>query len=94
MYVRVVRFTGVGAERLEATLTRIREAGGPPPGVEVTGLKVLFDEDRGTAIVLQEFATEEAMSAGAQVFGSMDSGETPGDRASVDMCELKLDLEP
>jgi hypothetical protein len=62
--------------------------------VDTTGLKVLFDEDRGTAVVLQEFATEAAMSAGAQVFAAMDPRETPGTRASVDMCEMKLELEP
>ncbi|MCW3031934.1 MAG: hypothetical protein QOK19_1850 [Solirubrobacteraceae bacterium] len=94
MYVRVVRFTDVSAERMESMLTRISESGGPPPGVSATGLKVLFDEDRGTAVVLQEFATEQDMSAAAEVFSAMDASETPGKRASVDMCELKLDLEP
>jgi hypothetical protein len=94
MYVRVVRFTDVNAERMESMLTRIREAGGPPPGVAATGLKVLFDEAGATAVVLQEFASEQDMSAAAQVFSAMDASETPGTRASVDTCELKLDLEP
>jgi hypothetical protein len=44
--------------------------------------------------VLQEFATEQDMSDAAQVFSAMDAAETPGTRASVDMCEMKLDLEP
>jgi hypothetical protein len=30
MYLRVVRFTGVAAERLEELLARIRESDGPP----------------------------------------------------------------
>jgi hypothetical protein len=94
MFVRVVRFTDVSAERMESMLARISEAGGPPEGISTTGLKVLFDEDRGTAVVLQEFATEQDMSDAAQVFSAMDAAETPGTRASVDMCELKLDLEP
>jgi hypothetical protein len=94
MFVRVVRFTDVSAERMDSMLTRISEAGGPPEGISTTGLKVLFDEDRGTAVVLQEFATEQDMSDAAQVFSAMDPAETPGTRASVDMCELKLDLEP
>jgi hypothetical protein len=94
MFVRVVRFTDVSAERMESMLTRISEAGGPPEGITTTGLKVLFDEDRGTAVVLQEFATEQDMSDAAQVFSAMDAAETPGTRASVDMCEMKLDLEP
>jgi hypothetical protein len=94
MFVRVVRFTDVSAERMDSMLTRISEAGGPPEGISTTGLKVLFDEDRGTAVVLQEFATEQDMSDAAQVFSAMDAAETPGTRATVDMCELKLDLEP
>ena len=33
MYVRVVRFTDVSAERMQELLARIEEADGPPPGV-------------------------------------------------------------
>ncbi|MFI4992144.1 MAG: hypothetical protein ACHQCH_00820 [Solirubrobacterales bacterium] len=93
-YVRVVRFTDVDAERMEAMLGRINEAGGPPPGVTTSGLTVLFDEAQNTAVVLQSFATAEDMSAAAQVLGAMDASETPGARASVDACELKLEIEP
>jgi hypothetical protein len=93
MYVRVVRFTDATAERIDALTARIDEADGPPPGVNATGLEVLFDADQGTAIVLQSFATAEDMQAGAEVLSAMDSGETPGTRASVDMCELKLDRQ-
>ena len=93
MYVRVVRFTGVTAERIQAVLQQIDEAGGPPPGVPTTGLKLLFDQAQGTAVVLQYFATAEDMDAGAQAFSAMDASETPGTRASVDMCELKLEMK-
>ncbi len=93
MYVRAVRFTDVSAERMQQLLARVKEAGGPPPGVPTTGLKVLFDEPQGTAVVLQEFETAEDMDAGAKVFAAMQPSETPGTRASVDACELKLDLQ-
>jgi hypothetical protein len=93
MYVRVVRFTDVDAQRMQQLLARVKEAGGPPPGVPSTGLKILYDEADGTAVVLQEFATAEDMDAGGKVFTAMDSTETPGTRASVDMCELKLELK-
>jgi hypothetical protein len=93
-YVRIVRFTGVDAERMETMLARIKEAGGPPPGVTSTGLQVLFDDQQSTAVVLQSFATAEDMSAAAQVLSAMDPSETPGSRASVDMCEVKLEIEP
>ena len=93
MYVRVVRFTDVSAERVEGLLARIEESEGPPPGVPTTGLTMMFDEDHGTAVVLQHFATEEDMHTGAQAFDAMDASETPGTRASVDLCEVKLELE-
>lgn len=93
MYVRVVRFTDVSAERIEALLARIEESEGPPPDVPATGLRVLFDESQGTAVVLQYFETAQDMDAGAQVFSAMDPSDTPGTRASVDMCELKLERQ-
>jgi hypothetical protein len=93
MYVRVVRFTDVSAERIEGLLGRIEESDGPPPDVPTTGLKMLLDEAQGTAVVLQYFASEEDMKAGAAAFSAMDASETPGTRASVDMCEVKLDRQ-
>ena len=92
MHVRVVRFTDVRAERIEGLLARIEESDGPPPGVPSTGLKILHDGEQGTAVVLQYFATAEDMEAGAQAFSAMDAADTPGTRASVDMCELKLEV--
>jgi hypothetical protein len=93
MYVRVVRFADVENERVDALLARIDEAGGPPPGVAMTGLTMLYDAAQRTAVVLQHFSTAEDMEAGATVFSEMDSAETPGTRASVDMCEQKLELK-
>jgi hypothetical protein len=92
MYVRTVRFTGVSAERVDALLARIKEAGGPPPGVRITGMKLLFDEAQGTAVSFQEYATAEDMEEAAKVFDAMNASETPGTRASVDECEVKLEL--
>jgi hypothetical protein len=91
MYVRTVRFTDVSAERMQELLARIEESDGPPPGVPAKGLKILFDDSQGTAVVLQYFESAEDMEAGAQVFSAMDPSETPGTRASVDMCEVKLE---
>lgn len=94
MFVRVVRFTDVSAERMEGLRAQVEESGGPPPGVATTGLTILFDASQGTAVVLQRFETAEDMEAGAKVFAAMDPSETPGSRASVDMCEVALELEP
>ncbi len=92
MFVRVVRFTGVTEEQMGNVVKRIQESDGPPPGVEATGIKVMFDAAAGTAVVLQEFPTAEALEAAAKIFDAMDTGDTPGTRASVDACELKLEL--
>lgn len=43
MYVRVVKFSAVSAERIEGLRARIDDSDGPPPGVSTTGLKVLYD---------------------------------------------------
>jgi hypothetical protein len=91
VYVRVVRFTDVSSERIEGLLARIEESGGPPPGIPAKGLKVLFDEAQGTAVVLQYFETADDMETGAQAFSAMDPSETPGTRATVDTCELRLE---
>ena len=93
MYVRVVRFADVSAERMQGLLARIEESEGPPPGVPTTGLQVLFDQAQGTAVVLQLFDTAEDMRVGGEAFAAMDPTETPGTRVSVDMCEKKLELQ-
>lgn len=92
MFVRVVRFTDVSPQRIEEIDARIKESDGPPPDIPATGLQILVDKDQGTAVVLQLFKTAEDMATGAKAFAAMDPSETPGTRASVDMCEMKLDL--
>lgn len=94
MYVRVVRFTDVNAERIEELLARIEESEGAPPDVSITRLEVSLDAAQGTAVVLQYFDTAEDMESGARAFSAMDASETPGTRASVDTCEVKLELTP
>jgi hypothetical protein len=93
MYVRVVRFTDVNAERLEGLLARINDSDGPPPGVPSTGITIMFDEAQGTAVVLQYYATSQDMEAGEKVMAAMDASETPGTRASVDNSEVKLERQ-
>ena len=94
MFVRVVRFTDASSDQIEAVLARIRESGGPPPGVTTSRLQVLADPTQGTAVVLQYFDTAEDMAESERVLAAMDPSETPGTRASVDACEIKLDVTP
>jgi hypothetical protein len=66
--------------------------GRPAPGVSSSRLQVLADPEQGPAVVLQYFDTADDMVTGARVFAAMDPTETPGTRASVDACEVKLDI--
>ena len=93
MHVRVVRFTDVDPERVQALLQRVQEREGPPEGVPSTGMTFLHDAQQRTAVVLQYFASAEDLAQGARVFEAMDASDTPGTRASVDACEVKLEVQ-
>ena len=93
MYARVVRFTGVNGETVEKVKARIEEDEGPPPGVSATSMKMLFDGDQETAIFVAFFETEQDMRDADPVFQRMDRGDTPGNRASVDLCEVVIERE-
>ena len=92
MYARVVRFTDVAPERIAAIKERVEAEGGPPEGVVSTGLRIMVDEDQGTAVFVGLFDSEENMRKSAEVLEAMDPEQTPGTRASIDMCEVKLDV--
>jgi hypothetical protein len=92
VFVRTVRFTDVSPDKVDGLVATINESDGPPPGIPATGLQMLVDAEQGTAVVLQFFDTAEDMRAAEEAFDSMDSSETPGTRASVDRCEMKLDM--
>ncbi len=91
MYARVVRFTDVDPDHIENRL-KVRVEEGPPEGVPATGIQVLHDAEQRTAVVVQLFDTAEDMSAGEAVLSGMDPSETAGTRASVDRCEIKVDM--
>jgi hypothetical protein len=93
MYARVVRFSDVTADRIAEIKGRIEAEDGPPPGVDSTGMQLLFDEAQGTAVFIGLFETEEKMRAAAEVLEAMDSAETPGTRASIDSCEVALERD-
>jgi hypothetical protein len=91
MHARVVRFTDVSPERIDEIVSRIEEQDGPPPGVDASAMKLLVDESQGTALFIGFFDTEDKMRDASATFDQMDSSETPGTRASVDLCEVKLE---
>ena len=92
MHARVVRFTDVTPERVEALKARLEENDGPPEGVPSTGVQFLHDADQGTMVVVQLFASADDLKTGEAVFEAMDTGDTPGTRASVDRCEIMAEL--
>jgi hypothetical protein len=91
MHARVVRFTDVSPERIAQIVASVDESDGPPPGVDSTGFQLFVDEAQGTAIFVGFFETEQKMRDASAVFEQMDSSETPGTRASVDLCEVKAE---
>jgi hypothetical protein len=93
MYARVVRFTDVNPERIAEVAAQIEESGGPPPDIPSTGMKMLLDEAQSTAVAIVFFETEEDMRKGGEALDRMDTSETPGTRASVDLCEVKVEMD-
>jgi hypothetical protein len=91
MHARVVRFTDVTPERVDAVVNRVEESEGPPPGVESVAMQLIYDEAEGTALFIAFFETEEKMRAASAVLEQMDASDTPGTRASVDEGEVKIE---
>ncbi len=93
MYARVVRFTDVDPERVEERM-KGRAEGGPPEGVKSSAVQFMLDAEQRTAVVVQMFETAEDMSASEAALSGMDPSETPGTRASVDRCEIIMEMRP
>ena len=94
MYARVVRFTDVDPDHLAGRLAEAEAREGPPVDIPAKGVQILHDQDQGTAIVIQLFETADDMAAAEAPLASMDPADTPGTRASVDRCEIKVELSP
>ena len=91
-YVRVVRFTDVDPEHIANRLKDMEGRDGPPEGVVSTGIQFLHDEDQATVVVLQFFDSAENMAQSEAALDGMDPSDTPGTRASIDRCEMKMEL--
>jgi hypothetical protein len=92
MYARVVRFTDVDPDNLSKRLAEAEDRGGPPVDIPAHKVQILHDEDQRTAVVIQLFETADDMVAAEGPLDSMDPSDTPGTRASVDRCEIKVEL--
>jgi hypothetical protein len=89
MHARVVRFTDVDPDRLAGRLAESEAREGPPVDIPATEVQILHDPDQRTAVVIQFFETADDMTAAEAPLDAMDPGDTPGQRASVDRCEIK-----
>jgi len=92
MFARVVRFTDVDPDNMSKRLAEGESRGGPPVDIPAKQVQILHDADQGTAVVIQLFESADDMAAAEGPLDSMDPGETPGTRASVDRCEIKAEF--
>ena len=89
-YATCRQVLGVTADRIAEITSQVEESEGSPPGVDSTGFELFFDEAQETAVFVAYFKTEQKLRDASKVFEDMEPSETPGTRASVDLCEVKL----
>ena len=84
---RVVKFEGVGSERMAEMKREISE-GQRPEGVPATEIVVLHDADSEKALVVLFFDSEDDYRQGDETLSAMPTGDTPGRRVSVSKYEV------
>jgi hypothetical protein len=92
MYARIVRFTDVDPDHLAGRLAEAESREGPPVDIPAKGVQILHDADQRTAVVIQLFETADDMASAEAALEAMDPADTPGTRASIDRCEIKVEL--
>lgn len=95
MYARVVTWEGAAADAVRAATEEIasRAQDGPPEGVPSVGFTLLRDPEGGRAIAIGLFKTEDDLKTGDAVLNEMSPpGEGMGERASVDVYEVAVDV--
>ena len=80
---RVVRFEGVGQDRIEEMRDGI-ENEEAPEGLPAKEIVVLHDAGAETALVIVFFDTEDDYTRGDALLSAMPAGDTPGRRVSVE----------
>lgn len=92
-FARVVTFDADDVA-LEALLSEINAADGPPEGVPAKRITVLADRSAGKVVVAVRFGSEENLRKGAEAFEAM-SPPAVGNirRVSVDTYEVVLERQ-
>jgi len=82
-FARVVRFEGVGQDRIEEMRNGI-EGEEAPEGLPAKEIVVLHDPEAEKSVVILFFDTEDDYTRGDAVLSAMPTGDTPGRRVSVE----------
>src|SRR5438094_8034448 len=92
MYARVARFEGRDASLTDQLIQRVRDQG-PASVPDAKGFLGLFDRERGSALGITFFDSEEAIRNSEQAFDDMAQHFPPemrGRRTSVDVYEVLM----
>jgi heme-degrading monooxygenase HmoA len=92
MYARVASFEGRDPSLTDELIQRARDVG-PSTVPDAKGVIGLFDRERGTALAITFFDSEEAIRNSEQAFEDMAQNFPPemrGRRTSVDACEVTI----
>ena len=94
MHARVAVFEGdPDALKRSVEEIRSRSASGPPEGVPAKGFTMLFDADKGRAIGISLFETEDDLRQGHETLNGMSPPEDGMTRqGSVDFYEVAVDV--
>lgn len=90
---RVVTFEGVDRARIDDLKSRIEE-GDRPEGLDATELIVLHDPEGQKSLTLVFFDSEDAYRRGDEVLDAIPTGDTPGQRTSVERYEVAIRMKP
>ena len=88
-FARVVRFEGVGEDRIEEMRHGI-EGEEVPEGLPAKEIVVLHDADAETSLVIVFFDTEDDYTRGDALLSAMPAGDTPGRRVSVEKYAVSI----
>lgn len=86
---RVVRFEGVGQDRIEEIRHGI-ESEEAPEGLPAKEIVVLHDAEAEKSVVILFFDSEDDYRQGDEALNAMPTGDTPGRRTSVTKYEVAM----
>jgi hypothetical protein len=92
MYARVSKWEGGDAQSIQEAADRISSQDGPPEGVPAQRLVMLTDSS-GNVLMIPFFETEEDLKKGDETLKGMSPPGNIGELKSVEMYEVKLDLQ-